>query len=290
MTAGFEEPGQPGQHNTRDKPQPPFFKQPLRSPGQPDVMIGIGSLPDRSQPGPRVIEKYTSPTEIVGTNAYGAISGRRNEQTSKLDGARKTPSRSAKRGRHYKSLPPPPPKQHKSKKGKIVREQESRLNQTTWFQNVEDFLECVLGWQAPKKQTPGNVKKSGMVDDKQQTMEAFYILCDVLVRHAISPLEPRSGETCIQAVVREVNHEIEIHLRGRSSTVLPKYSLMAEAESLDGPRCTITSDHEQCLLDNTSACIRCRKKRHSEAYKDNRRRLPARRGRTSSAASTLNTH
>lgn len=252
-------------------------------------MIGIESFPDRSQPGPRAIEKYTSPTEIVGTNAYGAVSGRRNEQTSRLDGARKTPNRSAKRGRRYQSSSPPSPKQHKSKKRKIDREQESRLTQTTWFQNVEDFLECVLSWQAPKKQTPGNVKKSGMVGDKQQTMEAVSILCNVLVRHVISPLEPRSEETCIQAVVREVKHQIEIQPRGESSIALPKYSLMAEVESLHGPRCTFTPDHKPCLRDNTSACIRCRKQRRREVYEDNLRRLLAGRGRASSAASTPNT-
>lgn len=290
MNAGLKEADQPGQHNTRDKPQPPFFQQPLRSPGQPDVMIGIKSLSDQLQPGSRAIEKYTSPTEIVGTDAYGAVSGRRIcEQSSKLDASRKKPNRSAQRERRHRVLSPTHCKQPKSKEKKIAKEQESRLKQARYLQYIEDFLECLLSWQAPTKQTPGNVKKSGMVGDKQQTMKAFCIFNDVLLRHAISPLEPRPGETCIQAVVGEAIRQIQIHICGKSSVVLPTYSLMAETEPLDVPQCTITPDHEPCLPDNTSACIRCRKQRRREVYEENLRRLLARCGRALFAASTPNT-
>lgn len=290
LTAGLAEPDHPGQHNTREKPQPPSFKQPLRSRGQPDVMIGIKSSPARLQPRSRAIERHASLTRTVDTNTHGAVPSQGVcEPFSDSGAARMTSNRSVERQRRHRPLSSPPFKQHKSKENKIVKEQESRLKQARDMQYIEDFLEYSLGWQAPTKQTSGNVKKSGMVGDKQQTMKAFCIFADVLHRHAISPLEPRPGETCIQAVVRETMHQIKSHICGKSSIVLSTYSLMAEAESLDGPHCTITSDHEQCLLDNTSSCIRCRKQRRREAYEDNLRRLLARRGRASSAASIPNT-
>lgn len=291
LDAGLESPTQPRQHDTRDAPQLPFFKQPLRSPGKHNVMIGTSSSPDRLQPRSRTIERHASLTRTVDTNTHGAVSSQGVRKPSSDSGAaRITPNRSVKRQRRHRPLFSPPFKQHKSKENKIVKEQESRLKQARYWQYVEDVLECSFSWQAPKKQTPGNLKKSGMVGDKQQTMEAFRIFNDVLLRHAISPLEPRPGETCIQAVVRETMHQIKSRIRGESSIVLPTYSLMAETESPDGPHCTITPDHDPCLLDNTSACISCRKQRRRKVYEDNLKRLLAERGRALFAASTPNTH
>lgn len=270
LDAGLKKPNQPRQHDTRDAPHPTSFKQPLRIPGQPDVMISIESSPDRLQPRSRALENYTSLAETVGTNAYGAVDGRGIcEQSFELNAARKTSNRSAKRGRRHKFLSPPTFKRRESKNKKIVKEQESRRNQKTCLQNMEDLLECVLDWQIPKKQTPGNVKKSGMVGDKQQTMEAFYILSDVLLRYAISPFEPRTGETSIHAVAREAKHQIQVHLHGKSAIALPTKSLMADAESSGGPLCMITPDHAPCLPDRNSDCINCRKQRRRKAYEDN---------------------
>jgi hypothetical protein len=253
-------------------------------------MISIESSPDRLQPRSRAFENYTSLTKTVDTNAYGAVSGRGIcEQFSELDAARKTSNRSAELKRRHRSLSPPPFKQRKSKDKKIVKEQKSRLNQKTCLQNMEDLLECVLDWQIPKKQTPGNVRKSGMVGDKQQTIEAFYILSDVLVRYTISPFEPRTGETCIQAVAREAKRQIQVHSNGKSAIVLPTNSLMADAESSGGPLCMITPDHKPCLSAEPSACVYCRKQLRGAAFKrnlDNLERLSTKHGGTSSAASS----
>lgn len=108
-----------------------------------------------------------------------------------------------------------------------------------------------------------------MAGDKQETREAFYILSEVLVRLAISTVEPRREEICIQAIVREEKHHIETHLRGNSAIVMPTCSLMADAASFGGPLCTIAPNHEPCLPVKTSACISRRKQRRRKVYNDN---------------------
>lgn len=170
---------------------------------------------------------------------------------------------------------------------KIIREKEARSRQARCLQHMEDFLGCVLSWEAPKKQTSGNVEKSGLVGDKQQMMEAFHLLSEVLVRHTISPLKSKPGESSLQTVVREAKCRIEAHLSDRSDVVLPSFSLMAEeAPSGDRP-CTGARDHKPCLLDRMHACIKCRKQRRGTMFKRNLDRLSVVQNRSSSAGQQL---
>jgi hypothetical protein len=233
-------------------------------------MVNIKKSRSESQQWACTSEDYTFPDETISTNTCGAAPARGVcEQYSDLDAAGITPNRSAEGKKRHRSSSPPPLEQRKSKQGKIAKEKASRSNQTTCLQYMEDFLDCAVGWHAPKKQTPGNVKRSGMAGDKQQTMEAIIILCDVLVRQTISPIEPQPRETYIQAVMGEAKHQIETHLRGDSGTVLPTCSLMADAAFSGDSLRTIVPDHEPCLPDETSSCVNCRKQRRRMAYECN---------------------
>ncbi|KAM0707324.1 hypothetical protein Q7P35_005562 [Cladosporium inversicolor] len=274
------------QHAAVSLRQSPPFEQPLRNLAEQHVMVSIETSHPQVPCRPHAISDDTLLAEPIGTDTCGEVLGRGiHEQLSDSDAERTTSIKSAKRNKRRRPLSPSLSRQPKTEK-----EQESRSRSAACLQNMEDFLLCVLSWKVPKNQAQGNVKKSGLTGDKQQTMEAFHILSEVLVRHAISPLQPQPGETCIQAVAREAKHQIEIHLSDKSAIVLPTHSLMADGTSFGGPLCTITPDHKPCLPDKTSACINCRKERRGKAYKENVVRLLASHSTASFAASSLSTH
>lgn len=301
LDAGFEGPIQPRQLDDRNVPRPPFFEKPFRSLGQHDALIGIEKSSHQLQSRSHATEKYQLLPGRVGANKCGGAVPARGicGQFHDLHASGTTSKRSKPHERRYKHLHPSSFKQRESNPLKVEKEHKSRIKQMKCLQNMEDLLECGLSWQIPRKQAPGNMKSSGMVGDKQQTMEAFYILNEVLFRHVISPLEPRPGETCIQAVVREAKHQIKTHLHGNSASELPTSSLMADAASPGVPLCTATPDpgvplrtikpdHEECLLDRTSACIRCRKQRRHAAFRSNLSTLSANHCRAPSDSSSSN--
>lgn len=169
---------QPHQHYTTGVPQSLPSRATLRGLCQHDSMVNIEKSRSELQQWACTSEDFTFLDETISTNTYGAAPARGIcEQYSDLDAAETTSNRSTKRKKRHRSSSSPSVKQRKSKQGKIAKEKASRSNQATCLQNMEDFLECAVGWHAPKKQTPGNVKRSGMAGDKQQTMEAIIILC-----------------------------------------------------------------------------------------------------------------
>lgn len=205
--------------------------------------------------------------KTIGPDTYGVTSdGRRREQRPCLHAKIATSDQPTQRKRRWRSSSLISSKHAKTQQVKIIQEQKACSNQAICLQHMEDILKSVLDWEAPKKQTPGNMTKSGLVGDKQQTMEAFYILSEVLVRHTISPLESQPGESSLQTVAREAKCNMKTHLRDNSALRLPSCSLMVDEAPSGDRSCTRSHDHEPCLLDRTSTCIRGRKQRRVIAF------------------------
>jgi hypothetical protein len=80
------------------------------------------------------------------------------------------------------------PKEHERKSKKIVKEKASRERQAQVLQKLEDLLENNSDMTPLKLQMPGNQKKSGLLYDKQQVIEAVLIKADMDTRMLASLL------------------------------------------------------------------------------------------------------
>lgn len=260
--------------------QSPSLEQPLRSLVGHEVVARIKTSPLPTPCCPHAIDGDRFSNKAVSPGTLGVNSDCGNhDQLTDLHAGRTVSDQSTGRKKRRRLSSPLPPKHAKTQQSKVLREKNSRSNQAICFQHMEDFLACVLCWEAPKKQTPGNLTKSGLVGDKQQTMKALYILSEVLFRHTVSPLESKPGETPLQTVARETKCQIEVHLHDNSVAALPSCSLMTEeAPSVDRP-CTGTHDREPCLLGTTSSCIKRRKQRRGTAFERNLEKLVAKHDR-----------
>jgi hypothetical protein len=218
--------------------QSPSSEQPLRRLVEHDIVASIKTLPFQTPCQPQAIRNGHFSIRSLGPDKYGLIPARRDcEQRSDLHAERATSDNPTGRKRR-RSLSPLSSLDHvKMPRVKVIRQQKARAKQATYIQYMEDLLEFVLRWEAPKKQTSGNEARSGLVGDKQQTMQALCILTEVLVRRTVSPLEPRPGETPLQTVVREARIQIEAHLNDDSADILPSCSLMADHSLLGDQRC-----------------------------------------------------
>lgn len=285
------EANQYSRHAATDVRKSSSLDQPLRRPVGHGVIASIEGPSFQTPFGPDITHNGPCSTEAVYPDGDGLTSDRENcEQPPGLhDELRISGQPTGRKGRCRLSSPSLV-KHAKKSRSKIIREQNARAKQATYLQYMEDLLGCVLRWEAPKKQTPGNEAKSGLVGDKQETMQALCILTEVLVRRTVSPLEPRPGETPLQTVVREARIQIEAHLNDDSADILPSCSLMADHSPLGDQPCTGTHNHELCSLHQTSACLKCRKQRRGTLFKRNLERLATKHGTASSTDSSPSIH
>jgi hypothetical protein len=274
------EANQYSRHAATDVRKSSFLDQPLQR------LVGHGIIASIEGPsfqtpfGPNITHNGPCSTEAVYSDGDGLTSDRENcEQPPDLHDEWRISGQPTGRKRRCRLSSPSLVKHAKKSRSKIIREQDARAKQATYLQYMEDLLECVLRWEAPKKQTPRNEAKSGLVGDKQQTMQALCILTEVLIRHTVSPLKSKPGETSLQTIEREARYEIKAHLSDDSANIPPICSLMADHSPLGDQPCARTRDHEPCLPHQISACVECRKQRRGTHFKHNLERLTAEHGK-----------
>jgi hypothetical protein len=151
------------------------------------------------------------------------------------------------------------PKEHERKSKKIVKEKASRERQAQVLQKLEDLLENNSDMTPLKLQMPGNQKKSGLLYDKQQVIEAVLIKADMDTRMLASLL----GQDEFDRYCDRVSRAIREHVAANDNEGPLARSLLASVSGAEVP-CAHVSRGLNC--DTT---IAYRKVRHTRNYNAN---------------------
>ena len=151
------------------------------------------------------------------------------------------------------------PKEYERKSKKIVKEKASRERQAQVLQKLEDLLENNCDMTPLKLQMPGNQKKSGLLYDKQQVIEAVLIKTDMDTRMLASLL----GQDEFDRYCDRVSRAIREHVAANDNEGPLARSLLASVSGAEVP-CAHVSRALNC--DTT---IACRKARHTRNYNAN---------------------
>lgn len=160
------------------------------------------------------------------------------------------------------------PEDCRRKSEKTNSEKDSRKGQSASYQYMEDLLELYLGYKAQTAQMTGNRRKSGVAGRKQEVMDAFIVLCEVLHYHALRGDLKEPGAPGLK---EEILKAIDDNYAKRSDRKLSLNSLMA-ADTATGERpCPGLGQDQKCSLHDDY--VQCRKYTRGLEFQRNTRRI-----------------